>query len=488
MIFYIFFLINMSTNLNAPDNNLSMIELAKALNTIQTLTSSLQFPQDPIITNTSTNKDWDENHYQYYIYIGKEAKYYSIVHKKLFTIREVISNLQATIWDISITERTILDARKDGKIRIYNDFCFWEDEEGKYNLYDNANLVKADLDDPHLHPLILELLEDITNHNTADMEYILKWIGWKYLHPLSPMCSGLVLKGAQWSWKWHIVTLTQTIFGREYTRVNISPENFASRFTATDEQTLICELAEQWESDYKTITKTSTKLKTLVMQNELQIENKYEKLRTIHNHTAYIITSNKQVPLMLDDKSIWNRRYSFFQWDKVYNDTKGAQVRSVITDKLEIAKLLWYILSEWGEELRDMPVFSAHKNDTKDILEQSAGNEFQQFWDYLRETHMGELISHTQMRKEFIGFCSKNWYSHDKLKSKLLRECPWREVRPNGEQWEQWERHRLVQPIWGMIKGGESSKVIYQDKPSEIINNNPKELVPVSIKESEDIF
>jgi hypothetical protein len=94
-----------------------------------------------------------------------------------------------------------------------------------------------------------------------------------------------------------------------------------------------------------------------------------------------------------------------------------------------------------------MPVYSAHKNEIKDILEQSAGNEFQQFWDSLREAKMGELISHTQLRMGFEKFCKNNGYSHDRLKSKLLRECPWREVRPDTEQGEQLERHRLVQPI-----------------------------------------
>jgi hypothetical protein len=40
------------------------------------------------------------------------------------------------------------------------------------------------------------------------------------------------------------------------------------------------------------------------MQNELQVERKYKDLETINNHTVFIITSNKQTPLILDDKSI----------------------------------------------------------------------------------------------------------------------------------------------------------------------------------------
>jgi hypothetical protein len=168
---------------------------------------------------------------------------------------------------------------------------------------------------------------------------------------------------------------------------------------------------------------------------------------------------------------------------------KGAEIRSIITDKKEVEKLLWYIVLNWGEELEKMPVYSAHKNEIKDILEEWAGNEFQKFWDYLRETRMGELISHIQMRTEFVGFCTKNGYSHDRLKSKLLRECPWREVRPDNEQGEQWERHRLIQPIWGsMIQGGWLSKLMSQDKTPEQVSNDTNEKVPVSFKDIEDIF
>lgn len=477
----------MTTNLTAPDNNFYMTELEKALSKIQTLTNWLQLPSNPIIDKTNLNKNGQKNFYQYYIYILAEAKYYSIVHSRLFTVREVATNIQALTWK-DTTDRDITTAMKEWYIKVYNDFCFWEDEDDKYNLYDSSLILKVDMDNADMHPLIQELLEDITNSNTADMEYILKWIGWKYLHPLSPMCSALVLKGWQWSGKGHIVTLMQTIFWRKYTKVNISPENFSSRFSSTDEHTLICELAEQWETDYKTLTTTSTKIKTLIMQNELQVERKYKDLETIQNHTAFIITSNKQAPLVLDDKSIWNRRYSFFQWDKRYDDIKGAQVRSVITDKVEVAKLLGYILCQWGDELKETSVYSPHKNDIKDVLEQSAGNEFQEFWNYLREAKMGELISHTQMRKDFENFCKTRWYAHDRLKSKLLRECPWWEVRPNNQEGEQCERHRLIQSIWGMISGGGLSKIIPQNQKIEKINDDDKKLVPVSLKELEDIF
>lgn len=384
--------------------------------------------------------------YNDYIYILKEAKYYSISHTSFYTIREVTSNIQALSWDISISEKTILDARKDWRIKIFDDFCFWEDKERKYNLFKRENIIKPNMDDIDIHPNILTLLEDITNSNQTDIDYILDWITWKYLNPLSPMNSALVLKWWQGTWKWHLWTLLQTIFSKDYVRLNVSPENFSSHFSAIDEHTLICELSEVGEDNHKSNSKVATKLKTLVMQNDVQVERKYKDIETASNHTSFILSSNKQTPLLLDAKETGNRRYSIFNGDAPYDDKKGSQIYKTITDKKEVAKFIWFLLLDRGEHLKNINVLSAHKNETKDILEQSAGNEYQAFWIELIEMHSWELLPDSEIRKLFIDFCKDRGYKFSNI-SKLFKECPWKEVRPNDTNGKQLSRHRLIQKI-----------------------------------------
>lgn len=387
--------------------------------------------------NKSADTPWDD-----YIYIEKEARFYSKNLQSFFTAREVASNMQARTKR-EINDRDVNMALRDDKIKVYTDFCFGENEVGKYNLYNPWYLLQANTSNPDIHPEIINLLESLTWNNTEDMTYILKWITWKYLHPLSPMQSCLVFMGNQGVGKGHFWTLLQTIFSLKYTLLNVSPELFTKSFSVSKESTLVYELSEAWEDNHKIDAKNATKLKTLVMQNYVNLERKNENAEQVRNHTSFFINSNKSNPILFESKEIGNRRYSVFKWSWDNDDTKGAKIYKVITDKDIISQLLWFLLLEYWDEVKDMPVFSSHKNEVKDTMESNSWDEFQLFFKDLRENYHWELIPDTDIRRLFLKFLTERG-SKLTLVSKLYSKLPWWEVRPKDSVGKTWPRHRLI--------------------------------------------
>lgn len=107
-------------------------------------------------SNKTVDTTWSD-----YIYIEKEARFYSISLQSFFTAREVASNMQARTKR-ELSDRDVSRALRDDKIKVYTDFCFGEDEEGKYNLYNSSLLLKPNMSDPDIHIEILNLLENLT--------------------------------------------------------------------------------------------------------------------------------------------------------------------------------------------------------------------------------------------------------------------------------------------------------------------------------------
>ena len=142
-------------------------------------------------------ESWKEDKLQKYlddyIYVQSTANYYSPKFKKNYTAAQVVQNIQA----LAKTRIANIDSFiYSWAIKSYDWFCFWEDKSGMYDTFDESKILKPSNDYDNVSDIIT-LFESITGNNIPDMEYLMKYTTWKYLHPLSPNAPAIILHGAK---------------------------------------------------------------------------------------------------------------------------------------------------------------------------------------------------------------------------------------------------------------------------------------------------
>ncbi len=389
----------------------------------------------PFIVANNNDSDDLAKHLQEYAYIISEARYYGLIHDRYYSAKDIAFN-SSIVARRKVSETEIENYCISGIVKSYRDFTFGYEKEWYLNTYNPAKILKPSEDIEDINDIIW-LFESVTDTNTEDMAYLMKYITWKYLHPLSPNAPAIILHGNQWTWKTSFARLLQTIFSKEYSNITLTQRELEEKFDAITWWTLVCCVNEVTTWSKVNDIRISNRLKNLILAEEIWVRRLYKDRNESPNHNIFVITSNSDRPLHFDSTEVWNRRFSVFKSTRRLSENSFKAV----ADKNKVAQFLKYILSAFGEEVKNLDMFPDWNNKAKRILERGSCDTYEDFWDYLEETRLWEFIKNEEIKELFSRFVV-NADEYDKLSAWLINACRWDEERP---------RINWGQPRWRFI-------------------------------------
>ena len=211
------------------------------------------------------------------------------------------------------------------------------------------------------------------------------------------------------------------MYGEENVLANLGQRDLTSSFDTYRWCALIVEFAEVITNNTSTDKWILNKLKNIIGAEKLTINEKNIQAYQIENIAQVFISSNSNIPVLLDDKGMWNRRFSVIKSIKALKDWE--KINRVIWNKKIVSDYLAWLHENYWEVLEYKSISALDNQDKRD-LEELSQNEANKFWERLEDNYpdfywkkdMSEMwimidkycLSNAINEKEFYKFFWKN--------------------------------------------------------------------------------
>jgi len=195
----------------------------------------------------------------------------------------------------------------DPNIRTYEKLCFMPKQVApadQYNIFKGFPVeeVEGDVSVPS------NLLRMITGNDEKMFNYVEKWVAWILQKPYEKTGVVLVNQGSQGVGKDTFFDFVGSMFGTEYFMNTGNAENDVwGRFT-DDQQRIV--LMKFEEASFVSNKTHAEKLKSLITSTIRKFEGKGLKPITLNNYVNLVMTTNQEVPVLLEDS---DRRFCCFK-------------------------------------------------------------------------------------------------------------------------------------------------------------------------------
>lgn len=312
-----------------------------------------------------------------YIYIKNISKYYWVEWKRFFNKSEVCENLNRN-------SKYVTQLRSANIIETYNDISYFDwDKEWVYNLFNKNTLLKPS-QTAKLDESIEYLINNLCWYNKENADYLHKSILYKYTHLNDVRIPAVVFYWAWWSWKWTFLKLLSKIFWWDNVLSNLWKQDLTSQFSPFRWDKLIVSFDEIVTNNTSDDTNITNKLKNLIFADKIVVNQKYVNTYPFDNIARFFISSNNNLPIKLDDKSVWNRRFNVFYTSESLKNTD--LVYDAINDEKIVSNYIAWLFENYKEVLYWTKIESLENEDKKE-LEFTSQNESNIFWDWVEENH-----------------------------------------------------------------------------------------------------
>lgn len=201
---------------------------------------------------------------------------------------------------------TIYDAGNNKNIFIKDGMRFFDKRSNifsYFNGYDYKTVDEVDLN--KIQPFLNHVREVIANNDEAVYEYIINWFSFIVQNPDGKTETAIVITGKQGTGKNVFTNALCQLMGR-YANKNVSNiDNIVGKFNASLEnmKLIICNELSSAESN-KFLNSDS--LKSVVSDNQIDINQKNQPVRTVQNVVNLILVSNNFAPVNVEEG---DRRY-----------------------------------------------------------------------------------------------------------------------------------------------------------------------------------
>jgi len=343
----------------------------------------------------------EENSPETYAYIKTISKIFWQEKRIFLSPAEASNNLMITTKDLN-------EQRKNWTIIDYDDICykFWG-EKGCLNLLDENQILKPIKENSYIHKDIEKLLSNVCWDSKENYDYLNKAILYKYCNINDFTIPALVLFWAWGSWKGTLITLLATIFGEDNVLSNLGQRELNSSFDVFKGDKIVLEFAEITTNNTQWDKRVLNKLKNLIGAEYIMVNEKNVKAYKTNSICWFIISSNSQKPIQLDDKSVGNRRFTVI---KSYNKlTNGEEINKTVRDKEIVSNYLWWLHNTYPEVLKYKKLEALDNQDKKDLEERSQ-EDANKFWDWIYEEHPDFRWKKTkhEVHEMITVFCLEN--------------------------------------------------------------------------------
>lgn len=376
------------------------------------------------------------------------SRFFDIKYNCYKTEKEISRSLEINIRDLNTDIW-------NKKIPKYNWFCYLDwNIEWYYNLFDKDLLAKPS-NNPRLSKWIEYLISNICWWNEEDMNYVYKSIIYKYTHINDFLIPALVTIWRQWTWKWWFIDLITAIFNIKNCELWLNQNNIESRFSNFKWDKLILEYKEITNTDKKKWKENMWVLKSKIMEKNIQVERKGIDTWMLKSIVWYIISSNDDVPLQLDDPSKWNRRFSFVKWTRELPVDEANLFYESIWKNEDISDFIAWLFKKFPDIEKEKRLMS-HDNEIKRNIEkmcESIWNAF--FWWFEKKFPNIKKISCIERRYFLNIYKNEMWedynsreYTVDKFHEALSHRYILKSVRIRWKVFKWYEIQKEVEWEW----------------------------------------
>jgi len=371
---------------------------------------------DSLLKKTSTTTEgwendlWDTG----FVFIRKNLSYYDIEYKMYQDTNKVAQFMASSPKELATLVRA-------WQIKQFKDLCYYDGgKPGCYNTLDDSNIIRDWWDaEPKLHPQIKYLVDNICSQKITNSH----WLHWAILYKLTHIndvnIPALILYWAGWSGKGTLINLLSKIFWDENIMRWLGQKDLESSFDTYAGQKLIVEYNEVSSWNRFEDKKVVDRLKGIIWQPRITVNQKHRKAEEVDNIAWFHLSSNHPIPLQLDSKHSWNRRFTIIKTWWEMNKDKARQLNEItLNDKNIIRQYIAWLYDTYPDVpwLTTYPVLAnAEKQQLEENCEGTANLFFE--WFELKFPKIWKITNkqkNTCLRK----FCIENGedYSDTKFK------------------------------------------------------------------------
>lgn len=382
------------------------------------------------------NSDENINSEYPFIFIRQDLMYYDTEYNK-FQDKSRVSDF----LNVSVKDLTKLMHSKE--IKQYEWLCYyawWK--KWYYNLLDETTIIKDWWEvEPVLHPHIKKLIDNICSYDENNTQWVHRSILYKLTHLNDVSIPALLLYGQGWSWKGLFFRLLSKIFWEENSQFGLNMDWLKSWYDSYKWEKLIVEFWEisSWNThDDKKIT---DKIKTIVWQDVIEINPKFEPRRRVDNIARFHFSSNHSTPIQLDSKHSGNRRFTIIKsWPPLDPELWAELYTKTLKDRYIIRQYVNRLYKTYPE-IPELSTLQALDNEAKRNLEEACEWAWNQFFEWFeRNFPYIWKMSIKQKNKLLKRYCKDTWESEfdDKFKQK------------NFDTWLSHRYEKKFINIWGI--------------------------------------
>ena len=187
---------------------------------------------------------------------------------------------------------------------------------------------------------ITEVLNLVSGNDAAAASYIEKWVAHIFQKPYEKTKTCIVIQGKQGVGKDTYFNFIGKLLGKQCFYNTNSPENdIFARFNAGTESTLLVKFEE---ADFTVNKANASKLKSLLTNETANYERKGQDRITLDDYRNYVMTTNQEVPVVLEDqerrfvlvKASDAKKGDFAFWNRAYDAIANPDVQAAYMEHL----------------------------------------------------------------------------------------------------------------------------------------------------------
>ena len=234
---------------------------------------------------------------------------YAFDWKSRCNIRDRDNFVEELKKEIRLKTMRVNDVRSDAD---YNSLIFMDVDDNKlyFNLFQSSHWIKNIPENGGDYPVIKKILLNICGLSETDKDekgiynWIFNWVAIALQKPTLRVSNGVISCGYPGSGKGEFTDILNEIFGKTLSVVD--PERFKSKYNKFLEGKFFIIGNEIAYSNSQERYFVANKLKPLITDKYIQVEDKFEPIRDSKNFARVIIFSNDRSPIALEKG---DRRY-----------------------------------------------------------------------------------------------------------------------------------------------------------------------------------
>jgi hypothetical protein len=324
---------------------------------------------------------------EFLLYDIKKKNYNCFSKKRLFDIFKKIletSNFDfmkfAEITNQKISKEKVVETLIEENYLLINNFgykptnceIFEEDNRILFNVYNKSDfLINFFPNDDLDFPYIKELINNLVGNNEDDFNWFCKWIAFIIQNPLKKLATGVILQGEQGTGKTQFCNLIlKNLFESNFIEIGQVQIDSEWNDYLQGKQLIVGNEVIYNENRFT----VPDKIKNYMTDEYISINRRFKNTLTLRNYSHWILTTNNQVPIKIDDG---DRRWSVFKSKKL--DDGWNLIKNLKANLYEelIAFTTYLLQLNIDYEEVDKPIMNEHK---KEII-RACQNNVLEFYD-----------------------------------------------------------------------------------------------------------